>query len=319
MGKALAHSALDSATLTIPSTNSALVIATQIGGYGTVGYHCLLDSAGVLVADSERLYTIPTMSSHAENGGPTATRPMRLSVSVVNTTKVVDRGGTVTFLNSAQRLPGVEPDTDNGPNDFSAIKSAIETSPYRKVVNGDCLLGTRDFPNKLISYPTDHTEYNTFHSHVGSMGRNLFLRHAIQHVRYITTGGTVTIGPLDRPMSVIAWLFDPPTSTNTYRVTMRASYYTRWPLETVPGYHMKPIPATDASTYNRVADKVEEQANVLTAATEGSLIALAGPKMLQGAQYLGRAAMTAAAEMTGGLGTAAGGAAASEGIALSLL
>lgn len=296
-GKALPHTALASHSFAVPANHTGIVLALQSPGTSTVGCHALLDSSGVMVSGSEQLYDLPTLTGAALGGGCTASRAMRLTCAVVNTTNAVNRGGAVTYLNSAQRLPPV------GNNyDFNYLVDAVRESPYRKVTSGDQLLGTREYPNKLTSYPTDMPLYNQFEEHEGSVGFGAFLRRIVTNYTY---NGQL-YGPLPRCMSIIVWIFDPPPVENTYRVTIRASCYTRWPLESVPGYHMKPIPTVDAATYNRVVDHVEEHASTLTTAAEGGLIAMAGPKIAQGASYVGRAALSVLRDMSAG-GYALGG------------
>lgn len=296
-GKALPHTALASHTLAIPPNNIGIVLALQSPGTSTVGWHALLDANGVFVAGSHKVYDLPTLTGAALGGGCTASRAMRLSCSVVNTTNAVNRGGAVTYINSAQRLPPIGNNLDLG-----YLVDAIRESPYRKVTSGDQLLGTPGHPNKLTAYVTDMPLYNQFETHEGSETAVTFLRRLATNV---TNGGQL-LEPLPRCMSIIAWIFDPPPVENTYRVTIRASCYTRWPIESVPGYHMKPIPTVDAATYNRVVDHVEEHASTLTTATEGGLVALAGPKIAQGASYVGRAALSVIRDLGAG-GYALGG------------
>lgn len=296
-GKALSHTALASHSFSVPTNRSAILLALQSPGTSTVGYHALLDSNGLLVPGSEQLYDMPTLTTGAQSGGCTASRAMRLSCAVVNTTNAVNRGGAVTYINSAQRFPQI---TNNF--FFGNIVDAIRESPYRKVTSGDLLLGTVDNPNKLTAYPTDMPLYNSFSEHEGNVGADAFLRRLATYLIY----NGDSYAALPRCMSIIAWVFDPPPVENTYRVTIRSSFYTRWPLESVPGYHMKPIPTVDAATYNRVVDHAEEHANTLTTATEGGLIALAGPKIAQGASYVGRAALSVIRDMSAG-GYALGG------------
>lgn len=289
-GKALAHTALDSQVLTIPPTRYGLIVATQYAGSSTIGFHCLLDANGAVLANSASTYDLPTLSYNGEFGGPTASRAMKLSVSVVNTTKVVDRGGSVSILNSSQRLPAVSD------NQMVALRDAVLASPYRKVVPSETLLGTHAGPNKMISFPVDNTRYHEFAEHGGGDSLVTFLQHCCASV----VSGSVTFPPLERAMSIQVWLFDPPTEINTFRITMRAAYYTRWPLTSVPGHHMSQMPTTDANTYNRVVDSAEENAHVLTAAAEGGLIATAGPQIARGIQTLGQTAVTAARGFLGG-------------------
>lgn len=284
-GKALPHTALASHELVLPPDHEALVFACSFAGCATVGYQVIVDNTGAVLS-GQQLYHLPTLTAGSIAGGCTSSRAMRLSCSVINTTNVVNRGGDVFYINSAQRLP--EFDVASG---FGKIMEAVKTHPTRRVVGGDQLLGTRQCPSKLLAYPTDMPKYHEFADHVGSLpdttdGINEYLRHIVE---YVGTGAPPALGALPRSMSIMVFYFESPPAVQTYRITMRGSMYTRWPLTSVPGYHMKAIPAVDASTYNHVVDHVEENANTLKAATEGATISMIGPKVVQGVKSGGQA------------------------------
>lgn len=299
-GKALAHTALVSDVVTINTTEQALLIVTQYGGTSTVGYFGKYSLSGLLVANSEKLYDLPTLETASAAGGPTSTRAMRLSCSLVNTTNLMSRGGSVHYLNSSQRLGEVV-----APGNFASLLSNIRDSPYRKVINGDSLLGGPRTPNRLLAYPTDSPKYHEYNGHIGQSDKTEFLRRCL--VRF--TAGAGLLDELPRSMSIIVWVFDPPPENQTYRLTIRGSMYTRWPLASVPGHHMSTTPTIDGSVLNGVLQHVENNAGTLMA--EGGLAAVLAPKLIaaaKGAQYLGQAGAGGAA------GAAAEGVEMGEGI-----
>jgi hypothetical protein len=292
--------------LVLPPNEEALVIACSYAGGATVGYHVHLDTAGIVLRSGE-LYNLPTLTDSALSGGCTSSRAMRLSCSVINTTNVMNRGGDVFYINSAQRLPGVNFTTAG--NGFHDVVQAIKTHPTRRVVGGDRLLGTKQNPSKLLSYPTDMPKYHEFEQHEGAVTHDYeYLQHVVES---IGTGASAQglLGPLARSMSIIVWHFESPPQVQTYRITMRGSMYTRWPMTSVPGYHMRPIPAVDANTYNHVVDHAEANANTLQAAEVSGTIAMLGPKVAQGAQAVGRTFLNLARDaLTGSSSFAMGGA-----------
>ena len=313
-GKALPHTALATHELVLQPGHEALVFACSFAGCATVGYQVIVDNTGQVAGGGE-LYHLPTLTASAMNNGCTSSRAMRLSCSVINTTNVMNRGGDVYYINSAQRLP--EKDQNSG---FSRIMQAIKTHPTRRVVGGDRLLGTKQAPSKLLAYPTDMPKYHEFEEHTGAVsddgaGVDQYLRHLVE---YVGTGTPPALGPLPRSMSIIVYYFENPPQVQTYRITMRGSMYTRWPMTSVPGYHMRAIPAVPAHVYNHVVDHAEAQANTLQAATEGGVIATVGPKLLQGAGAAGKAFLSIAKDVLTGSNSFTGGAAeagAEEGMA----
>lgn len=307
-GKALPHTALATHELMIGPTEEALIFACSFAGCGTVGYHVIVDNQGHVLRSGE-LYHLPTLSQSAMNGGCTSSRAMRLSCSVINTTNVVNRAGSVYYINSAQRLP--EYDQQNG---YSLIMNAVKSHPSRRVTGGDRLLGSAGAPSKLLAYPTDMPKYHEFEEHTGRMtdnddGRHEYLRHIVE---YVGTGTPPALGPLPRSMSIMVFYLESPPVAQTYRITMRGSMYTRWPMTSVPGYHMKPMPTVDASTYNHVVDHAEEHANTLKAATEGATLATVGPKVLQGAKTVGKTVFNLAKDVITGQSSFAAGSTAAE-------
>jgi hypothetical protein len=274
---------------TLAKTEQAMLIATQYGGTSTVGYFGKYSTTGNLISGSEKTYDLPTLDLSASGGGPTSTRAMRMSCSVVNTTNMMNRGGSVQYMNSSQRLGEIV-----APGVFGTLLDTIRDSPYRKVVNGDQLQGGPRTPNRMIAYPTDSPKYHEFNAHVGLSTKAEFLRRCL--VRY--TEGSGLLEDLPRCMSIIVWIFDPPPEEQTYRLTIRGSMYTRWPLSSVPGHHMSPTPTVDAGVFNKVVEKLESSSSALFA--EGGVAGILAPKVAEGAQYFGRAALSGARDLVAG-------------------
>jgi hypothetical protein len=265
-GRALSHTGLVSDDFTVGAVNTTVLMVTNTGSSGSVATLFEVAPDGSLIADSRQVLTIPTMAASDLEGGPSATRAMKYSVSVVNCSNALKRGGRVTYLNSSQRLPARSPDTIG---QFSALITGIKSSPYRRRINADDLKS----PKHLIGYAIDQPKYSTFTAHHGTLTFAEFLAHVI---------GASEADPIvaDRPMSVCAWVFDPVEDAQSYSVTIRASYYTRWSLTSVPGQQMKHMPTSSAAHINVVHTHAEETANDLTHIVEGGLAATVGPRAL---------------------------------------
>lgn len=302
-GKALPHTGLVSGDFVVDSTHTTVLIASHTGSSGTVGVLCQVDAQGHVVASSIETFTLPTLKDADANGGPSMSMAMKFSVSVTNCTNALKRGGRVTYLNSSQRLPALGTAAVNN-DDYTEVIKGIKTSPYRRRITGDML----GHPAQIIGYPVDDLFYNLFNPHRGTLTAEQFYSYVC--------GASPTLNPSNRPMSIVAFVFDPVTDHQDYSLTIRASSYTRWPLTSVPGHHMRPIPASDAKVINHVHSVAESTGNDLAHIVEGGVMATAAPKVMGAARAAaGRAvaAMTqapAAAAAEGVAAEAAGGEAA---------
>lgn len=307
-GKALDHTSLVSTDFAVGTTNRTLLLVTNTGDSGTVAWLGNYDTNGIFV-DGGQTLTIPTMATADYAGGPSAARAMKLAVSVVNCSNGYRRGGRVTYLNSSQRLPAYE-DVPGGGYTWTPIIDGIKNSPYRKRINGETLV----HPLQLISYPVDSIEYASFRPFRGTLPSEAFLSHVL--------GSKVgDLMPQPRPMSIIAYIFEPVADVQDYSVTVRASYYTRWPLTSVPGQSMKMMPTADPKVINHVRDVAEAHANDLVHVAEGSAAALLAPRMFGTARAAGGSMLSALARgATAAMGMAEGAAGelvGAEGVALA--
>ena len=229
-GKALPHTGLVSHDFVVGSVNSTVLIVTNTGDSGTVGMVLNINPSGDYV-DGLHMLTIPTLAASDSAGGPSASRAMKFGVSVVNCSNALKRGGRVTYLNSSQRLPAT---TTIAP--FAAIVNAIKSSPYRRRITGSTL----GQATHLVGFPIDNVTYTTFEGHRGTLTHEEFYTYV-----FGAASGS-TLQTQRRPMSTVAFIFDPVTDAQDYSVTIRSSMYTRWPLTSVPGQSMRNMPTAAA-------------------------------------------------------------------------
>lgn len=226
--------------LTIGNTNRAAAIFTNFGTSGTIGVAFSWPKAGgAAVATPLYTFTIPTIALADDAGGPTSLRAMKCGVDVVTNTPLLSRGGPVIYLNTDQRFT-----VDAQPSLMTATQwnnfySAISAHPRRHK------LDVNDFsqPRHVYAHVVDDPTYNDFGENKGAQTFDQFFQHVS-----IYPGGT----PTDRPMSTIIYLFDTVGSSNNQLIhfSAKASFYSRWPLTSVPGQAQKEIPVAPQAQIN---------------------------------------------------------------------
>jgi hypothetical protein len=83
-------------------------------------------------------------------------------------------------------------------------------------------------------------------------------------------------------MSSIWVIMEAPSVAQAYTLQFSGSWYTRWPLDTVPGQSMRPVPTAPASAINAARDAAERasiptsMASAVVGAAGGVVAALAG-------------------------------------------
>jgi hypothetical protein len=276
-GKALPLTSLTTEDF-IVHDRPVLLICSNTGVSGTVGYLVTLNpDYSFPTGTYPVVITLPTLAQSSSQGGASAGRAMKLSVSVINASNSLKRGGRVTYINSSQRLPGyTSPSTGN--YDFSNVVSAIKTSPYRRRISGDVLAS----PKQLTSYPVDTSAYSRYSLWQGTLDADGFLQHVMTASDILSIPSTLESN--QRPMSLIAYVFEPVTDEQAYSVTIRGSFYTRWPLTSVPGQSMRPTPTAPPAVINSHTDQAEHTANDLVHVAEGGLAATYGPSVVKGIQ-----------------------------------
>jgi hypothetical protein len=178
---------------------------------------------------------------------------MKAGVSVVSTTSALNRAGVVYVLNTDQRVSmpvAANVMTSTQCSDFFAT---IRSHP-------DCIAyGAEHFRElkEFHCHVVDSVTYETFQPFEGTVDTVSFGNHV-----FSIQGQT----KLERPMSTIFIIFDRTTTAQDYMVSARASFYTRWPLNSLGGQVAVDVPVVSEKTI----DKAHQKAKAESAAAGGN-------------------------------------------------
>lgn len=296
-GRALAHTSLISKDFKLPKYEATgtparfpgptILLVTNTGATSTVGV--LIDTVVVEggaakfleVEPKREIFNIPTLAGPDVGGHPTAGRAMKYSVSVVNNSNSLKRSGRVTYLNTFQRLPDITVGgTPEAPNYYwDSVVEAIKASPDRRRINGDNLV----VPKQSIGAIVDNVKYHEFRRWKATETSVEFLDHILDRATP-TTPTVGVLGDAPRCMSTVAFVFDPSDEAQDYSVTVRGSFYTRWPLTSVPGQSMSPIPTAPTPLINHVIEHGTNKAAELVALAAGGTTAAVAPHVAEAIQ-----------------------------------
>jgi hypothetical protein len=96
-------------------------------------------------------------------------------------------------------------------------------------------------PKTFVCHPMDQVDFQDFKTWEGSVDAD-------------TMGGTWAVWPSStpqrRPMSTLFIFVAGPSVAQSYTFSARAAFYLRYPLDSVPGQAMRPIPTGSISTIN---------------------------------------------------------------------
>lgn len=272
-------------SIELTGTSKAMILVTNTGSTGMVGV-VFQWNANVITASS---LVIPTLADDASAGnGPTAARAMKCSLTLLNSTSARKISGSVVFLNATQRI--VWPTVAG--SSAAAITIAQAEEIFDQIRNQQqaqlCTGDQFKHPKCAFAHPANEPEYTKFSPFVGTTAGDLvdtqstfasdqaklhdmgWLLHKVS-----TSSATSPLtrvwesdnGPL-RPMSTLCILLDTPAELQTYTLTARASYYTRWPMSHVLGQHHPAIPAVGTDLVNAARDAAEEVGSVVKDVTQ---------------------------------------------------
>lgn len=190
----------------------------------------------------------PTVLGSASSGlGPTSGRAMKMGATVVNATAKLTAAGRVFVLNCDQRLfLGAQPSSMSRIH-FNGLCDSIVNHPKAREYSG----GDFGKPHSWHSHVVDPIHYEKFTIWDGVTGINDYAEH------FATWSGHF---PEDRSMSTICVVFESPPTTQSYTISGRAAWYTRWPLTTVLGQTNNEIPIATQAEINRHYAKAAETA-----------------------------------------------------------
>jgi hypothetical protein len=184
------------------------------------------------------------LNLNATAGGPTSGRSMKSGFALLNSTSPLNASGLVYTLRSKQRvlLPAA-------PTAMTAAQWSTTANEIRAHVDTHVLSGP-DYiaPKSYFSHPVDTQAFHEYTTWIGTETVTQFLLHCCTW-----TAATET----NRNMNYFFIVIDGTPVQNTYMLTSRQSYYTRWPLNTVPAAAQIPVPTAPIQELN-AAQKASE-------------------------------------------------------------
>lgn len=231
-GSALPYSGIFRRELTISTAERAIVIFSNVARAGTVA---LVIGNGATPGLTTQ--TIPTLALADDAGGPTSAKSMKAAVTLVSATAPLSRAGRITVLNSKQRFfLAATPSTSTQAN-WNTFIDTVKAHPDAKSYSAT------DFahPVTFHCHPVDSRRYNEFVDFFGAVSADEFMRSLA-----VWPGSD----PYARPMSSVIMIFEQPPTAQEYTASFRAAYYTRWPLNTIPGQTQRPVPTAPLSNIN---------------------------------------------------------------------
>lgn len=198
---------------------------------------------------STAIYTVPLLADADDAGGPTSGRAMKGGLTFVNRTQLLDQGGQVVTLNCTQRVRLPAAPSLMTQAQWNTFMDTLVAHPMARIFSGTDFRKSRT----LISHPLDSTDYLRYTGWHGTFTLDQFFSHIA-----IWPG----LDPAARPMSSIFVIFEAPSAQNTYEFKTRSHFYTRWPLDTVPGQAQRAVPTAPASVVNQHRDHAAATAHI---------------------------------------------------------
>jgi len=234
------------ASLDVAIGDRKIIGVTNFGASGSVMHIVSINGINV----SRFIYTIPLLALADDAGGPTSARSMKAGLHLVNTSPVLNRCGRVYHLNGTSRVllpaaPSVMSSTQWG-----AFADSLIAMPGCTAYEGDAFGGVgKQFQCNVV----DHIDYEDFQAFAGAVTSDVW------HNR---TAVWPSSDPLARPMSTCWVVIESPALAQSYNPTASGTFYTRWPLTSVPGQSMRPIPTADNQVINAMHQVSELAANI---------------------------------------------------------
>ena len=281
-GHAHANTGMDRKSFTLLQSERAMLLISNTGTSGMVGALVQWTPNSTTLTWSNLV--LPTLASNGHaGGGPTSGRAMKASVSILNSTTTRKIGGTVLTLNATSRIVWpASTFSDLSVAQADDVFAQIENQAQTRLQTGDHFRTTKG----MRCHPCNDVEYTAFRAfHTATAGDllnpatltvgapvtqadyaladiNRFLE-TVSTCAPVTGSNGVTRIQEPRPMSTICVLFDRPPEPQTYTISARGTYYTRWPMESVMGQHHPPIPTAPPGLLSKLRDAGEHFKDVV--------------------------------------------------------
>jgi len=227
-GKSFQIPGISRLSFEVTSVNKTLTFATNHGRSGTVGIFVNLTSPSSV---NYTIQTLPLLALSDTDGGPTAGRALKLSLSCTNYTPALHAGGRVYGANFHSRLSLPTAPSLMTYAQWQTVFTTISNFPETQVMSGNTLMTTKRVSCDVV----DTRDYEDFDEWRGTDTADEWFRHIAIWP---------TTSPLVRPMSTLVLLNESVASNfpNQYSVAFESQHLTRWPISTVPGQCMKHQP-----------------------------------------------------------------------------
>jgi len=230
------------------TTEWTLWAVTNLGDTNTCALRGAFNGATSTVVSMNTVSSTLASSASGTASAPTTGRAMKATVTINNVTAQLSMGGRIFVLNSDQRMALAAAPASMTYANWRAVADAIIEHPNTKSFSG------ADFKHGLSfsSHVVDYQQYLDFNNWRGAVG----------YEQYLDSTG-VWPGSTERakPMSVVWVVVERPADQQEYEFSFNGQWYTRWPLNTIPGQQQAHIPTTSGTTVaaiHRSADALGE-------------------------------------------------------------
>jgi hypothetical protein len=228
------------------ATNSSLYFVTNNGVAGTCAARIFSTTQNAVETFTATTQTINLLSMAPGEGSPTGIRSMKAGVGVLNVTPALTRGGRVYILNCDARIQLPKEPTIMTAADWAGVRNVIREHPDCVAFSGSEFSKQKDF----FCHIADTADYENFNPYLAPQSINGFFQGV---ATWNPTTGAVSPQKMERPMSTLCILVDIPPANQDYTLTFYASYYTRWPLNTVPNLVSSDIPSANTVLLDKLA------------------------------------------------------------------
>jgi hypothetical protein len=166
---------------------------------------------------------------------------MKGGVTILNSNPALTREGRIYVLNANQKFDFPQITSSMTTAEWNTFAADLKAHPHTKCYSAD------DFatPRTFVCHPANHPAYYEYQNWLGTQTGTDFAKHFS-----VFPGTTASGGFSHRPMSTIAILVDVTSSAQSYTVSARANFYTRWPIDSIMGQSMKDVPLAEVKQVN---------------------------------------------------------------------
>jgi hypothetical protein len=270
------NNALRSMTFVTNVGNSATTMVTVTfpdGQYLNYANTSMVDATTPNIYITMVAHSVATLSLAGWEGGPTAARAMKASLSISNNSNNYAVGGRTYFTNLTQRIKFPKAPVTMITDEWNAVFDVIRDATSTR--DDDGLIYKRS-TNTYTCHPIGEQEYVKFNEFRGNLTPSGFLEHIGVWAQSPDTAtampeGTVATGTHTasglggvheyRPMSTLVFLTEPATNAQEYTLTSRSTFVTRWPLETVLGQSMRDSATAESTKINQLRQDAERKSH----------------------------------------------------------